>query len=219
MCCTARRGHGNRAEQRSDRFHLRRDFRAAAGVNHREQVVRPLGQVARTPVAVGDELECTHLRAERVHTVVRHIPDAHAVRDVAERIVVRHRPDAADHARVEHSLQPRLHFVARHSKSPRELVIGPRRERQSALGRDDQPAVARVQCSIGPHLTSHCWLPACSRFAHHATSRISTKYSRSLGNASTVSPVSRSMRAIALSMSAGVSVASTNHMFSGCSGW
>ena len=53
--------------------------------------------------------------------------------------------------------------------------------------------------------------------AAHAGTRMSRKYSRSLGNSRTSIPVAASMRRATASISARSSTASTNHMFSSCS--
>jgi len=101
------------------------DRAAAAAVDHREQVVGPVGQPARALVAMGHEGQRADPGRELVDRVVAHVPDRHGVRGVAERVVVRHRADAADAPVGEHFFQAADERRFGNAELAGDLRVGP----------------------------------------------------------------------------------------------
>ena len=133
------------AEQRGDLRRLGFDLVTVAPVHHSEQVVRPVGQQARTMVAVAHELKRADLRTELTEFLIRHIPHGHTVGLIAERVMVRYGADAPDDAALQHALHPRHHLRGRHAKAFGQGVVRPRHQWQATLGLDDQTPVGGIQ--------------------------------------------------------------------------
>ena len=143
------------AQPRRDPGDVRFDFRAAAAVHHREQVVRPQRRMPGTKVAVADEGERADPAARLRDLRIIDVPHRHAVGAVAEGVVVRHRGDAPDRAGVEHALQA-PHDLGRIEAGLRgDGMAGAGDQRQPCLGGGDDGAVGRVERSARRRGAAH----------------------------------------------------------------
>ena len=138
--------------------------------------------------------------------------------------MVGHRADAANAAVGEHGGEALAHAALGHAERLGQRGVGAWNQRQAALGGEHEAAVELREGSF-IHAGTRGILRIRPRegsvpghaLHHQASSLISTKYSRSLGNRCTTKPVAASMRRAQSAMPSGVSVASTNHMLSACS--
>ena len=206
-------------------LHARERGLVTGGVHHREQVVGPVGQMARAAVAVGDEVERTDaLAADRVDHRGVDVPRSCHWRCSRWRSGWHH-ADAANAAVGEHGGEAFAHAALR-----------PRRASRPARRRGVEPAAGRLggehEAAVElPQAASSMPAPAASGASARANgcsrtclmpsglSLISTKYlAFPWGTDAPPNPVAASMqRAQSMAMPSGVSVASTNHMLSACS--
>jgi hypothetical protein len=137
------------AQQHPDFRDAGGDLLAACAMHHGEQVVGPIGQAARTAVAVGDEFQGADLCPEFVDARVVDIPHRHAVGGIADGVMIRHRTDAADDAGIEHASQAGDDLVAGNSELQADRIVRPRQARQAGLGGDHQAPVGGVEFRPG----------------------------------------------------------------------
>lgn len=121
--------------------------------------------------------------------------------------MVRYGTDPADYARRQQASKSPPDFVPGNAEIAAELLVRPGHQRQTRLGRPDQPPVDGVECRF---------LENAGRLAH-AGSLTSRKYSASFGKSTTASPVAASISANTSASREAVSAATTNHMLSLCS--
>ena len=96
--------------------------------------------MARAAITMGDELQRPNLFAQRVHRIIRHIPNGHAVGGVADAVMVRHDANAANRPGIQQALQPSNHRRRIAAQLRSQRVIGLQSERSSGLGGENQRA-------------------------------------------------------------------------------
>jgi len=143
---------------------------------------------------MGNERQRTYALSEVRDAVVVDIPDGHAIGGHAERIVIGGRRDAADDAALHEAPEAGYDASFRQTRLLCDARVWLRIERKPGLRCFNELAFIGKQDG-------------------HAATLKPMKNSSSLGNCRTSSPVSLSMVLAVRSMSASVSVASTNHMF------
>ena len=166
-------------------------------MDHRKQIVGPVGKCARAAIAVGHETERSDPFAEQIHLGIIDIPDRHTVGRQTKLVMIGGSGDPADDTALLEGIQALDEVALGNPDLCGDSGKGLGDQRQPFLGCLNDLSVKCVHA--------------------HAATRNLMKYSRSLGKRCTCKPVSASIRIATVSMSAALSVARTNHMFSLCS--
>ena len=144
------------------------DVGTTPAMHHGKEVIRPLRQVPDAQVAVGHERQRPDAATELVCPIIRHVPHAHPVGEVAKRVVVRHDTDPADGTCSQHSPDTGHDLLGRDTNLLGHGFVGTWHQRQSGLCRDDDAPVHGVRNEgLGGRV--------------HAASVRPTKYSSALG--------------------------------------
>ncbi|KZL26087.1 hypothetical protein PsAD37_02059 [Pseudovibrio sp. Ad37] len=169
-------------------------------MHHGKDIVRPCGLPSRALIAVGHKVQRTHHLSNALNVLINDIPDGHAVGTHAKGAMIWHSRNTTNCTVFFHGSNALQHQFFTHAKLMGNLRVWLGNKRQTFLQRSHQSTV-----KFGEFFDT---------MRAHTGTLNSIKNSRSFGNSRTGIPVSSSMRFPQLSISSGVSVASTNHIFS-----